>query len=402
MNTDRFSIYLHFLCLLIAFGTICLTVAFAQEAEESEEPAHLGEIAITATRLEKDIFRTPNAISVVDQEQMGRMNAPITPSMLRDAVGVWAQKTTHGQGSPVLRGLTGYQTYIQVDGVRLNNSTFRSGPNQYLATINPEILGRVEVLRGPGSVLYGSSAMGGVISAFTKDASLHDAKELVIKPRLFGRFASADREKTGRLELSGGYDRLGFILGGGVKDVEDLSPGSGYDVQLKNRKFYLTSQEPSSIPEDAWLVDTESDIGWREYSGDAKLAYKLAERQAVKFAYQLVRQPEVPRYDKISTKEFDVYSFAPQNRDLAYANYVGKQLCPFVDELRTAVSYHRQKEGRKELKPDATEQRERFDTINTFGISAQGTSLFAPQQRITAGGEFYRKQARKLPLSSVG
>jgi len=317
------------------------------------------------------------------------MNAQTTPLILRETAGVFSQKTTHGQGSPILRGLTGYQTYIQIDGVRLNNSTFRSGPNQYLGTINPESLQRVEVLRGPGSVLYGSGAMGGVISVFTEDVSPSGNRELVIKPRLFGKFASADREKTGRLEVSGGCDRLGFIIGGGVKDVKDLRPGSGYDVQLKNRKFYLTSKKPTNIPEGAWLVDVESPVGWREYSGDAKLSLSLSDKQSLNFSYQLVRQPDVPRYDKISTKEFDVFSFAPQNRDLTYANYIGKKLVPFLDELRASVSFHRQKEGRKEVKAGKNEQKERFDTVNTFGISAQGTSLSAKKQRITAGGEFY-------------
>jgi outer membrane receptor protein involved in Fe transport len=230
--------------------------------------------------------------------------------------------------------------------------------------------------------------MGGVISVFTKDAIIPGSKELIIKPRLFGRFASVDREKTGRMEINGGYDRLGFIIGGGVKDVEDLQPGRGYDVQLQNRKFYIVSQKPTSIPEGAWLVDTESPLGWREYSGDAKLAYQFAGNQMVKLDYQLVRQPEVPRYDKISTKEFEVFSFA-QNRDLAYANYVGEKLFPFLDELQTTISYHRQKEENKQVKTGKSEETNLSDTVNTLGLSAQGTSLAAKKQRITVGSEFY-------------
>ncbi|MBM3237373.1 TonB-dependent receptor [Candidatus Poribacteria bacterium] len=397
MNANKPLIWISFLCLFVWLSQIGQNITYAQETEKIPLPplgkgenktVHLGEIAVTATRAAKDTFRTPNAISVIEQANIERMNAQITPLILRETVGVFAQKTTHGQGSPILRGLTGYQTYIQVDGIRLNNSTFRSGPNQYLATINPDSLRRVEVFRGPGSVLYGSGAMGGVISVFTKDADTPGTKELIIKPRLFGKFASADREKDGRLEVSGGYDRLGFIIGGGVKDVEDLRPGRGYDVQLKNRKFYLTSQKPTSIPADAWLVDVESPVGWREYSSDTKLSLNLSDNQAVKLAYQLVRQPDVPRYDSLSTKQFEVFSFA-QNRDLAYANYVGKKLVPVLDELSASISYHRQKEENKQVQTGKTEQTKLSDTVGTFGLSAQGTSLAAKKQRITVGSDFY-------------
>jgi iron complex outermembrane receptor protein/hemoglobin/transferrin/lactoferrin receptor protein len=397
MNTNKPLIWISFLCLFVWLSQIGQNITYAKETEKIPLPpsgkgenktVRLGEIAVTATRAEKDTFRTPNAISVIEQEKIEQMNAEITPLILRETVGVFAQKTTHGQGSPILRGLTGYQTYIQIDGVRLNNSTFRSGPNQYLATINPDSLRRMEVLRGPGSVLYGSGAIGGVISVFTKDADASGVKKLIIKPRLFGKFASADREKDGRLEISGGYDRLGFIIGGGVKDVEDLRPGRGYDVQLKNRKFYLTSQKPTSIPTRAWLVDVESPVGWREYSSDTKLSINLSDNQAVKLAYQLVRQPDVPRYDNLSTKQFEVFSFA-QNRDLAYANYVGKKLVSFLDELSVSTSYHRQKEENKQVQTGKTEQTKLSDTVGTFGLSAQGTSLSAERQRITVGSDFY-------------
>lgn len=75
-------------------------------------------------------------------------------------MGVFVQKTTHGAGSPFVRGLTGNQTLLLIDDIRLNNSTFRYGPNQYLNTIDAFTLGRAEVLLGSGSVQYGSDALG--------------------------------------------------------------------------------------------------------------------------------------------------------------------------------------------------------------------------------------------------
>ena len=108
MNTNRFLItnrpliWINLFCLFVGLLIIGQKLTYAHETEKI---IRLEEIAVTATRVEKDTFRTPNDISVVDQKEIERMNAKMTPSLLRETVGVWAQKTTHGQGSPFLRGL---------------------------------------------------------------------------------------------------------------------------------------------------------------------------------------------------------------------------------------------------------------------------------------------------------
>ncbi|MBI1923571.1 TonB-dependent receptor [Candidatus Poribacteria bacterium] len=372
--------------------------ADAEDSNTNEPPIQLEEVAVTATRLEKDTFRTPNAITVVDRRQMERMNADITPNLLREAAGVFSQSTTVGQGSPHLRGLTGYQTYMQVDGVRLNNSTFRSGPNQYFATIAPDSINRIEVLRGPGSVLYGTGAMGGVISVFTKEPAFGTSQKWEFHPRLFGRYASATTERMGRLEVSGSHERLGFLLGASARGFGDLNPGKGYDLHYKNRKFEIMTEKPEGVPlfeeppkavPDKWLIDTETPLDWKAYDGDAKIAYQLSDKSSIQLAYQLWRQMDVPRYDKIAPREFDVFFFDPQDRDLVYASYIAKQMGSAVDQLRFTASFHRQRSGEREVQLGKTEQRERLDTVNTFGVSAQGTNTSLPRQRIVVGGDFY-------------
>jgi len=132
-------------------------------AGSSEEVYTLEEITVTGTRGEKNVFETSRAISVATEEEIAQRSPVTAPDILREEAGVQVQKTTYCQGSPIIRGLTGYHTLILIDGVRLNNSTFRSGPNQYTATIDPGQIERVEVVRGPGSTLYVNSALGGVL-----------------------------------------------------------------------------------------------------------------------------------------------------------------------------------------------------------------------------------------------
>ena len=397
------SLYLFLLINL----SLCInwTPSALAEKHSDEEVVEVPEVTVTATRAAKEPFKTPNAITVLNLKQLERTNAEHASNLLRDAVGVIAQETTVGQGSPMLRSLTGYQSSIHVDWVRLNNSTFRSGPNQYTATIAPEMLDRAEVLLGSSSTLYGSGAMGGVVSFFTKSVPMNPAqKTLAIQPRLLARYSTATQEKLGRLEVSGNQGPFGFIVGGGVRDYGNITPGSGYDLHYKNRKYEIVDDMPSgvklyaydevqAIPKDnipeRWLIETEGPLGWRAFNADAKFGYQLSDTSTVNVAYQMWRQPQTPRYDKIAPQEFAEFFFEPQNRDLVYANYLLSPAEGNIDAFRLTASYHRQKEGRNEVVRGATARRQRYDTVNTIGLSAQAVSSILPKQRLVGGAEFY-------------
>lgn len=348
----------------------------------------LEEISVTGTRSERDTFDVPNAITIVTSEDIEKRSLGTTPDILRGATGIMVQKTSAGQGSPYVRGLTGYQTLIMVDGVRLTNTTFRSGPNQYLATIDAAQIGKIEVLRGYGSTLYGSSAIGGVINVFTKSPTKQFEK-FTIHPYMSTKYSSADTGKFGRLGLDGGYKNFSFTAGGSYKDVGDLKPGKGYDIQLATKKFLLTSQSDPVIPEGAWLVNTEKPTGWKEKAGDVKLNYMITDKQDIKLAYQAVRQDDVPRYDRYATKEYDMLLYDPQYRDMAYINYTAKELFPFVDSLQATASYQKQNEGQKQQKAKSTSVTTIHDITDVTGFSLQLASLIGSKQKITYGGEFY-------------
>ena len=370
--------------VIMAFGFIVVA-----NAEKEDNFYELEEITVTGTRGERDSYEIPRGISIATEDEIFKRNSITAADILREEIGVQVQKTSYGHGSPIMRGLTGYHTLILIDGVRLNNSTFRSGPNQYMATIDPGQINRIEVLRGPGSALYGSAALGGVINVITK-SPIKTYEAFSISPYIFTSFSSADRGKIGRIELSGKYKLFDFIAGTTYKDIGDVRPGKGNDIQLPNKKLLITSQsQPKNLPEGAWLVDIESPTGWKERNGDMKLGFKLSDNQNLKLTYQIVRQQDVPRYDKLATKEYDIFLFNPQNRDLAYLNYTAKEIIPFINNLQASLSYHKQEEGQEQQKTGSSSFKEISDITDTLGLSLQMTSLFGEKQKITYGGEFY-------------
>ena len=242
-----------YLFLVISFGCVLSWLPQVSanghtdsQTASDDEIVQLPEITVTATRTVKSPYKTPNAITVLDQKHFQRTNAEHAANLLQNVVGVIAQETTVGQGSPMLRSLTGYHTVIQVDWVRLNNATFRSGPNQYTATIAPEMIERAEVLLGSSSVLYGSGAMGGVVNFFTKDIPLDASQDSwTIQPRILTRYSTATQERLGKIQLTGSRGQFGFSIGGGLRYYGDINSGKGYDLHYKNRKYEIVSEMPN-------------------------------------------------------------------------------------------------------------------------------------------------------------
>ena len=184
------------------------------------------EICVTATRTEKDPLYTPNTIYELSHHKLqNEKMVRSIPEALEEVPGIMVQKTSHGQGSPYLRGFTGFRTLFMVDGIRLNNSVFRDGPNQYWNTVDPFSIDRLEVVKGPGSVLFGSDAVGGSVNAITVRPKYGDNGYLT-SGRLYGRYADAEDSYIGRGEIGGSYEKkFGWLIGTSYKDFGDVDGG---------------------------------------------------------------------------------------------------------------------------------------------------------------------------------
>jgi len=156
------------------------------------------EIGITKNKLSN--YSQSASISVLKESEITDNVSRSMAEATMNVSGVWMQKTNHGGGSPFVRGLTGNYVLLLVDGIRMNNSTFRYGPNQYFNTISPFSVKTMEVLRGAGSTLYGSDAIGGTININTLDPLFDSEKK--IGGSIGGQMMSHDMEYTGNVELN--------------------------------------------------------------------------------------------------------------------------------------------------------------------------------------------------------
>ncbi|MBA2492337.1 MAG: TonB-dependent receptor [Gammaproteobacteria bacterium] len=339
---------------LLASGS---TFTFAQK------PILLPEIAVTAARSERGVFDTPQATTVIGERAIAQANVSQTPDLLRYAHGVYVQRTNLGGGSPFIRGLTGKQVLILVDGVRLNNSFYRFGPHQYLNTIDSNIIKRIEVVRGPGSVLYGSDALGGVINIITKRRTAFSSSA-DLGGLIEGRYDSAVNGGGARAQFEGNRNDIGFIGGVSGKVFDDLEGGDGVGEQV-----------PS---------------GYDELDADLKLNWRADEHNEFIVAGQYTRQYDVPKTSEVTLGDLLKFNYEPQERELAYAEYRGNRFGPF-DQIRVNLSYNRQQEGEEIIDGEAPliETRELTD-VETKGATVQLTNFLGQSHRLTYGVDYYR------------
>lgn len=319
-------------------------------------------VTVTAERDEARAFDVPRSITVIESAALDQRLPRTTPEALWDAPGVFVQKTNHGGGAPYLRGLVGNQVLVMVDGIRLNNATFRYGPNQYLATVDPANIDRIEVVRGSGSVLYGSDAMGGVINIITR-RPVGVGQPFAVRGGATTKVMSSGMERSGRFNLAVTGGKIGVVGGLSLRSFGDLRAGGGLGI--------------------------EAPSGYDEAAGDLRAEWLLTPRQRVTLAYQHNHQSDVPRYDQVAQRGFARYSFNPQVRQLGYVRYERTSPNPWWATVRATASLHRTTEQREYQPRTSSVLTIEHDQVLTGGVSIELQSRPRPSLSLVSGLDYY-------------
>jgi hemoglobin/transferrin/lactoferrin receptor protein len=342
-----------------------------RECRADEEVTVLSEMVVTPSRQERPAVSVPFSVFEISAEsvQLDQLYRT-TPETIERFPSVMVQKTSYGQGSPYLRGFTGYRTLFLVDGIRLNNAVFRDGPNQYWNTVDPFSLREVELMLGPASVLYGSDAVGGTVNALTVNPPVYNGA-FEAEGRGYYRVSSAEQSNIGRFQAGlAANEYFSAVAGITLKDFGDLK--GGRDV----------GEQPHT--------------GYSEKDYDVKGVVTLSEAAALTIAHQTVNLDNAWRTHKtiygITWEGLrhgdDLERSYDQHRHLTYA---GLELTPasaFFEAADLKVSYQVQSEDEFRIKSSASQQKQGFN-CDTLGVSL---SMISPSTvgTLVYGGEYYR------------
>jgi outer membrane receptor protein involved in Fe transport len=336
-------------------------------SSQQEQTIELSPVVVTATRGERPSFDVPNAVTIVDREDAERQAPRVLPDLLRGETGVFVQQTTPGQSAPIIRGLIGSSILMLVDGMRLNTAIFRSAPNQYFALVDPYNVQRIEVVRGAGSALYGSDAMGGVINVITPVPRLA-SEQWQLHGKALGQFSSADTSWVNRVSLEGGKSGVAIHGGFTYQNHNDLRGGGDIGIQ-----------RPS---------------GYEVYAGDGALFLERG-NQDLFLSVQYLKQPQTPRFDELvpgfgqTQPSSAVFFFEPNDRLFLHGRYRLRNPLPFVDGLELHVAFQEINDDRRNRDLGGTREDREQNRDALTGITLQLTSRWGQWMTFTYGGEIY-------------
>ncbi|MBC8185560.1 TonB-dependent receptor [candidate division KSB1 bacterium] len=325
-------------------------------------------IVFTASRRIENVFKSHHDILITTGEDIAGRASSNTADALKEQPGVLVQKTTAGHGSPIIRGLIGKNVLLLYNGIRLNKPTFRFGANQYMNTINAENLDRIEVTKGPGSVMYGSDAIGGIVNMISAPF-LIDGLRPGIQSKWSARYGSPDQSKILFFSL-GHKARKFFIFSNfGIKNIGDLKAGKNIGLQ--------------------------NPTGYKEWNGNFKFGYQLNQQTSLNFDFLTVQQDEVPRYDKYVTGQYETYLYTPQNRYLSAITIRSQpQYLKWISSYLWNFSYQFEEEGTIERKSGSNSEIRNQNDLTTWGSYLQMNTALNTSQILTYGYEFYFDQIK--------
>lgn len=334
----------------------------------------LDEVVMSISKWEQQKKDIPQKIVSVDARTIAFVNPQTSADLLQNSGKVFVQKSQLGGGSPMIRGFATNRLLLSVDGVRMNNAIFRGGNIQNVISIDPFTIKNTEVIFGPGSVIYGSDAIGGVMNFYTKKPRFSDTDSLSFSGSSNYRYASANKENTFHVDFNLGKKRWAFFTSASYNDFDDLTMGdNGPDSYL--RDSYVVTRYGQDI-----LVKNESPkkqvpTGYNQINLMQKVSFKPNNNWSFNLGAHYSETSDYSRYDRLIRPSKDgnglrsaEWFYGPQKWFMGNLQIHEKGKGKFYDGLKITTAYQRFQESRNDRNfqdPIRFTTLEKVDAIST-------------------------------------
>jgi hemoglobin/transferrin/lactoferrin receptor protein len=336
-------------------------------------PFLMNEVVVSATRWEQYASDLPNTVLTIRPAEVALHNPQTAADLLDVSGGVFIQKSQLGGGSPMIRGFATNRVLIAVDGVRMNNAIFRSGNLQNVISLDPLATEKTEVIFGPGSVIYGSDAIGGVMSFYTPLARFSNGDQPLVRANALTRTSSADFEKTGHVDLALGFKKWALVSSATFSDYDDLVMGShGPDEYL--RPEYARTVEGHDMIVENPDPKTQVSSGYYQMNLMQKIGFKPNDQWGVNYGFHYSTTSDYPRYDRLVRYRKGVlrsaeWYYGPQVWMMNALNLSHSASGGWYDRLNATAAYQYFRESRHDRDFNADVKFHRTETVDVYSAN---------------------------------
>ena len=362
--------------LIRLIGYQARTVSFADLQQQGfvvmldPSQIYLDEVVVSASRWEQQSGEVPNKITTITPVQVILQNPATAADLLELSGGVFMQKSQLGGGSPMIRGFAANRVLITVDGVRMNNAIFRSGNLQNVINVDPFALRSTEVIYGPGAVIYGSDAIGGVMNFYTLKPLLSVDGKPLVKGSAAARYASASNEMTGHFDVNVGWKKWALRTSASFTNFDDLKMGSNgpdeylrpeYATRINGRDSVVANSNPK----------VQMPTGYDQYNVMQKVRFQPDKDWDFNYGFHYSATTDLPRYDRlIRYKKEKLRSaewyYGPQVWMMNNLAISTQKATGFYDKAALTVAHQYFEESRHDRdfgKPWLTNRTEKVDVV---------------------------------------
>lgn len=342
----------------------------------------------------------PFEISRISSQEIIASNIQTTADALQMNGETYIQKSQMGGGSPVVRGFEANKLLLVVDGVRMNNAIYRNGHLQNAITIDADILDQIEVIYGPGSLMYGSEALGGVVHFETQSPKLVFDGLPYHSMTAATRYNTSNDEKSVHLQHQYSGRKFGVMTALSFSDFDDLR--SGRNQYEAYPQFGLRSTIAERINgEDTILSNPDPFIqkGTAYHQSDffQKWVFGLSKKLKLELNLQHSRSGNIPRYDNLIEERNDSlryteWYYGPQIRTLISPRISYLQSTPLFDKMLVILSYqeiHEDRVSRIFNNPLREFQNEKVDV---FGVTLDLKKRLHKNHHLDYGLDFHHNE----------
>ncbi len=265
------------------------------------EPSIVGinEVVLSENKFETHTEEIPKRVEVVSKEAIRFENPQTAADVLGVSKSVFIQKSQLGGGSPMIRGLSTNRVLLVVDGVRMNNAIFREGNLQNVISLDANSIQQTEIVLGPGSVIYGSDALGGVMNFTTLMPTYSASDKMIVTAHGVARFSSAANEKKGHFDFNIGGKKWAWMASATYSDYDDLKMGSFGPAEYKRPEYVdqINGLDTVLINEDDRI---QKFSGYSQQNYMTKIGYRPSKDWQFTLAGHFSKTSNVPRYDRLT------------------------------------------------------------------------------------------------------